>query len=338
MNAKSKAGLYCRVSTTHQADKASLTTQKERLTAYTTAHGHDIVDTYSDVGSGKDTKRSELDRLLADCRAGRVNVVLVTKLDRITQSTRDLDRLLTLFAEHEVTFVSISENIDSSSAMGRFMRDLLGLLTRLEREITGERVAADMRQRAEQGKFNGGQPPYGYESQRSIVNRLRKNGYAETTAQAEAAVKCPEPGKLYLIESEAVHVRAIFDRFLQTKSIRRTARDMNAAGLRTRNGKPWNSTSIYRILTNPTYTGLIRYARTATDALTGKFIKQAESILSEGKQDPLIAPDVSGLLKCGLCGSPMAGDLRSKYRGRQYRYYQCKRHHELGKEACPGVY
>ena len=83
------------------------------------------------------------------------------------------------FYKHDVTFVSITENIDSSTAMGRFMRDLLGLLARLEREITGERVATDMRHRASQGKFCGGHVPYGYMSQNALYKRLLKAGRSE---------------------------------------------------------------------------------------------------------------------------------------------------------------
>ena len=361
MTMKPRAGLYCRVSTSHQADKASLKTQQERLTAYAQAHGYEIVDTYADVGSGKDTKCTELDRLLNDCKIGRVNLVLVTKLDRITRSTRDLDKLLTLFAEYGVTFVSISENIDSSSAMGRFMRDLLGLLARLEREITGERVATDMRHRAEKGLFNGGKPPYGYMSQKAVYKRLLKAGRSEEDAQTEAAARCPQKGKLYRDDTEAGNVRLMFDLFLEKKSLRKTALTLNAQGMRTRKGGMWSVESVRHILNNPVYCGLVQYAKTATDPVSQKLIKQADWIVAQGEHDPVITQDLfdtvqavlstkqfkpvktgrvyllSGLLKCGLCASPMSGGISRRATAKTYAYYKCKGRDAYGEAFCQGV-
>jgi site-specific DNA recombinase len=85
--------------------------------------------------------------------------VLAKKLDRITRSTSDLDKLLQFFNNHNVHFVSISESIATNTARGRFMLYLLGLLAQLKREVTAERVATDMRHRASKGEWNGGVVP-----------------------------------------------------------------------------------------------------------------------------------------------------------------------------------
>jgi site-specific DNA recombinase len=111
--------------------------------------------------SAKDIERPQLQRLLHDVRAGRVSTVLVTKLDRISRSLHDLLDLMALFEKHGVLFVSLRDNIDTSGPVGRFILHILGAIAELERGITAERVAEDMKLRAKRGKWNGGMAPYG---------------------------------------------------------------------------------------------------------------------------------------------------------------------------------
>ena len=158
-----KAALYVRVSTEMQVEKESLSTQESRLRAYCAANGFQIRDVYRDKGvSAKDTDRPELQRLMEDCRRGKVQVVVVTALDRITRSLRDSIKLMDFFNDNSARFVSITQNIDSSTASGRLMRDMLAVFAKFERETIAERVASNMHQRAMLGKWNGGIVPYGY--------------------------------------------------------------------------------------------------------------------------------------------------------------------------------
>ena len=149
---KKRAGLYIRVSTEQQVDKSSLKTQEERLKAFCQQMEYKVVKVYKDAGlSAKNTNRPALSELMQDIKADRIDYVVVTKLDRITRSLRDLFQLMDFFNTNEVHFTSISESIDTKTAMGRFFFQLLGLLAQLEREVTAERVTTDMRHRAEKG-------------------------------------------------------------------------------------------------------------------------------------------------------------------------------------------
>src|SRR5918912_1614179 len=152
---------YPRVSTEMQMERDSLTNQVQALEAYGASHGSDL-RLYREEGvSAKDTQRPALQRLLADVRAGRVEAVVVTKLDRISRSLHDLLDLMALFEAHGVKFISLRDNIDTSGPVGRFMLHILGAIAELERAITAERVAEDMKLRARRGKWNGGLAPYG---------------------------------------------------------------------------------------------------------------------------------------------------------------------------------
>src|ERR687885_370759 len=169
---------YVRVSTDMQVERDALQNQIQALQAYESTQGLKL-RLYRDEGvSAKDTDRPDLQRLLADVRAGRVRSVIVTKLDRISRSLADLLDLMRLFEEHGVKFVSLRDNIDTSGPVGRFMLHILGAIAELERAIPAERVAEDMKLRARRGKWNGGLPPYG----RRLVN-----GRLEIIAE-EAAV------------------------------------------------------------------------------------------------------------------------------------------------------
>jgi len=362
------AGLYVRVSTMNQVDRESLSTQESRLRAYCEANGYRVYEVYRDAGfSGKDTKRPGLQALMSDVEAGRVQVVLVTKLDRITRSLRDLLKLVEFFHKHDVKFISITQNIDSSGPFGRFMRDLLGLIAQLEREVTAERVAEDMYHRAGLGKWNGGVVPYGYTTRHRIMTELLEQGYAEDEALRRAMELAPEPKRLYPDPEEAEVVRRIFRIFLETRSIRKTTHTVNALGFRTRRGVPWAASSIHRILTNPTYIGRIWYGKRKTNPVTGRLkqVPKEQWRIEKGEHEAIVSEEVfyeaqrvlasrekpsrakrtyllSGLIRCGRCGGPMYGYTHVKNtgkasKGKAYSYYKCHNHATKGKSVCPGL-
>lgn len=359
------AGLYVRVSTLNQVDRDSLSTQESRLRAYCQANGFQVHNVYRDAGvSAKDTNRPELEALMGDCRMGKIQAVAVTALDRITRSLRDFIKLMDFFEEHNVRFISISQNIDSKSPFGRFMRDLLVLIARLEREVDAERVSNDMHHRAFLGKWNGGIIPYGYTTFKRIFDEATAKGSPEEEARKLAGELAPEPKKLYIDPEEAEIVRKIFDTFVTTRSIRKTTHAINSLGLRTRKGSIWATSSVHRFLTNPTYLGKIWYGKRKTDLETGRLKKVGEEgwMIVDGQHEPIITEELfaeaqgimdpasrkptrayrtyllSGLLRCGRCGGSMHGyTFAKKTSGKAYSYYKCHNHGSKGPTACKGM-
>ena len=118
---KTKAALYVRVSTLEQAQEGySVSVQKEKLTQYANAQSYDIAGIYSDEGfSGKDLFRPAMERLLNDVKAGKINIVLIYKLDRLSRHVKDVLELVELFDKFNVTLYSLNENLDLSSPFGR---------------------------------------------------------------------------------------------------------------------------------------------------------------------------------------------------------------------------
>jgi site-specific DNA recombinase len=161
---------YIRVSTDMQTERDSLLNQEERIVAYAKAQKKPY-QIYSDAGiSAKDTDRPAFQQLISDIEANKIDTVVVTKLDRITRSLKDLIQLKELFDDYDVSFVSITQNLDTSNALGKFSFYILGLVAQLEREMTAERVADDMVARAIRGKWNGGVVPDGRTSWRRIYS------------------------------------------------------------------------------------------------------------------------------------------------------------------------
>jgi len=284
-------GLYVRVSTLNQVDKDSLKTQEERLIAYCKANEISGFEVYRDAGfSAKDTKRPALESLMKNIKDEKIRGVFVVKLDRITRSIKDLILLTEFFNKHNIKFVSISESIDTSTAMGRAMQNLLGIFAQLEREVTAERVAIDMQHRAARGKWNGGIVPYGYTTQKLLMKKFKKNGI-----DIKRALEiCPEEKKLFVDPEEAPVIGRIFETFLKSNSVRKTTIELNNRGIKTRRGQLWSKTTIHRILGSPLYAGFLTYGKRKTDPVSGRLIKQDKETwtIVEGEQDPIIPVEI----------------------------------------------
>ena len=354
-------GLYVRVSTINQIDKDSLKTQEDRLKAFCKANGINSFKVYRDAGfSAKDTKRPALETLFKDIKDGKVSGVFVVKLDRITRSIKDLIHLTEFFNKHNIKFVSISESIDTSTAMGRAMQNLLGIFAQLEREVTAERVAIDMQHRAARGKWNGGIVPYGYTIQKLLIKKFKNKGI-EINRALEI---CPEEKKLFVDPEEASVIKRIFETFLKTNSVRKTTIQLNTRGIKTRKGELWSKTTIHRILSNPIYAGFLTYGKRKTDPVSGKLIKQDKETwtIVEGEHDAIVPLEIfekvqnllsqnqgkptksgrtyllSGIVRCGLCGGAMTGHTFTK-KGTEkvYSYYKCYSRLQKGDMACKGL-
>lgn len=367
------AALYVRVSTLDQVERESLKTQEERLIAYCKANAISQYKVYKDAGtSAKDIKRPALEQLMQDIEAEKIQSVIVTKLDRITRSLKDLIQLMEFFEKNKVKFISITQQIDTSGPMGRFMLNLLGSVAQVEREMTAERVGEDLLHRALAGKWNGGIVPYGYLIRAKLLEELKKQGYNEEQRIKEANKTAPELKRLYINEKEAEIVRKIFDLYLERRGVRTVTEQLNAEGYRTRNNLPWVTASVFNILINPTYTGRIWYGKHKTSLATGRLEKMPKEQwnIVKGEHERIISDDIfyrvqeilkdksrvirktatpfllSGLLKCGKCNGFVYGvHYRKKYTSkttgkeklRHYFWYKCSNYTARGKAICKGL-
>lgn len=228
-----RVAIYTRVSTEDQAKEGfSLEAQRERLEAYCRARDWSVAATYVDEGhSGRNTRRPAYQRMMAERDSW--DALLVIKMDRIHRNARNFMEMMDDLLEWKKDFVSATESLDTSTAMGRFVMDIIQRIAQLESEQIGERVYMGMSQKAKAGPgILGFHPPLGYE----VVD-----------------------GRLELDDDEAVTVRETFEACLDGKTLEEIARDLNEQGRRTKRGTSWTAVKVFRILHNPIYAGHLRW-------------------------------------------------------------------------------
>lgn len=159
------AAIYCRVSTYSQGlgDYSSLDAQENKLREYCKFHGIDIYNVYRDTKTGSTLERDELNQLLEDAANGKFNLILVTKIDRLSRSIRDFQNLHDKLIDFGVDLVAVTQNIDMSTLSGRLMRDILIAFAEFERNMIAERTYEKLISQAEQGKWLGGLVNLGYD-------------------------------------------------------------------------------------------------------------------------------------------------------------------------------
>jgi site-specific DNA recombinase len=179
---------YLRVSTDKQADKGvSLDAQRAKVAAYAALYDLVLVETIEDAGySAKTLDRPGLARALDMLRRGEADALLVVKLDRLTRSVRDLGELVERhFAPGRAALLSVGEQIDTRSAAGRLVLNVLASVSQWEREAIGERTATAMQHKIALGEFTGGEPPYGFKVAGDGVQLERDEGEQEVIAAAK---------------------------------------------------------------------------------------------------------------------------------------------------------
>jgi site-specific DNA recombinase len=214
---------YARVSTDKQADRGvSLEAQTEKIRAMTVVHSADLIDIIVEAGeSAKSLNRPGMQRLLVLVDSGEVNAVVVAKLDRLTRSVKDLCELLERFDRRGVALISVAESLDTSSAAGRLVLNIMTAVSQWEREAIGERTRDAMRHKRTNGE-RVGNIAFGY--------RLGSDG-----VHVE-----PEP-------AEQAMITAIGELRARGRSLRRIAIDLNRRGWRTRRGSEWRLESVARV-------------------------------------------------------------------------------------------
>ena len=196
-----------------------------------------VPDAYDDGGiSGGTLGRPALQRLLADIETGRIDVVVVYKIDRLSRSLMDFAKLVDVFDRHSVTFVSVTQSFNTTTSMGRLTLNILLSFAQFEREVSGERIRDKIAASRKKGMWMGGNPPLGYD----VKER-----------------------KLVVNAEEAAAVRGIFERFLDVGSTTVLARALAAEGVTTKRGKPLNTGTLYKLLNNQAYIGMAVHKGTA---------------------------------------------------------------------------
>ncbi|WP_029077513.1 recombinase family protein [Bradyrhizobium sp. th.b2] len=244
-----RCAVYTRVSTDQGLDQEfnSLDAQYEASSAYIKSQAHAgwtlIKTRYDDGGySGGSTDRPDLQHLLDDIRARKIDVIVVYKVDRLTRSLADFAKLVELFDAHGVSFVSVTQQFNTTTSMGRLTLNVLLSFAQFEREVTSERIRDKIAASKRKGIWVGGPLPLGYDL---------------------------KDGKIAVDEREAEQVRLIFQRYLELSGVNALVRDLRERGLRTktrlastgstRGGIPFERGTLFYLLRNRFYIGEVKY-------------------------------------------------------------------------------
>ena len=244
-----RCAIYTRVSTDHGLDQEfnSLDAQYDAASAYIKSQAHAgwtlIRSRYDDGGySGGSTDRPDLQRLLDDIRARKIDVIVVYKVDRLTRSLADFAKLVELFDAHGVSFVSVTQQFNTTTSMGRLTLNVLLSFAQFEREVTSERIRDKIAASKRKGLWVGGNLPLGYEMR---------------------------DGKIAIVDEQAELVRSIFRRYLELGGVNELVRDLKDRNIRTktqhlssgktRGGIPFGRGALYYLLNNHFYIGEVKY-------------------------------------------------------------------------------
>lgn len=320
-----RCAIYTRKSSDEGLDQSfnSLDAQRAACEAYVlsqTSEGWSALsDHYDDGGfSGGNTERPGLRQLLADIEAGKVDIVVVYKIDRLTRSLSDFERIVEVFEKHDCSFVSVTQSFNTTGSMGKLMLNVLLSFAQFEREVTGERIRDKIAASKARGMWMGGMPPLGYDPPSDGARILRVN------------------------ETEAETVRYIFERYLELGSVHTLQRDLEERGIRskihvtpkgrTMGGQPIGRGALFYLLRNRIYLGQIVHKgevhegqhKAIIDAglfdrvgacLDAKALSHRTSAVQRNARAPL-----TGKL-FDAAGEPMSPTMSRGKSGRSYRYY-----------------
>jgi site-specific DNA recombinase len=330
-----RSAIYTRKSTDEGLEQEfnSLDAQRESGEAFVASQRHEgwqcLCEHYDDGGyTGGNMDRPALKRLLADIEAGKIDCVVVYKVDRLSRSLLDFARMMETFEKHGVSFVSVTQQFNTATSMGRLILNVLLSFAQFEREMISERVRDKIAATRRKGKWSGGMPLLGYTVQET---------------------------KLVVDEVEAQRVRQIFELYLEYQALLPVVTELNRRGWTTkhwttkkgihRGGRLFTKNSLYALLTNVTYIGQIRYKDEVhrgehSPIVPDELFHKAQALLQRNghtggravrnKHGALLR----GLLRCGPCGCAMSHTYTAKG-NRRYRYYVCGTAQQRGWSECP---
>jgi site-specific DNA recombinase len=332
-----RCAIYTRKSSEEGLDQAfnSLDAQREAAEAYIASQrldGWQVVATrYDDGGfSGGNTDRPALARLLADVEAGLIDTVVVYKVDRLSRSLLDFTRLMAAFDARKVSFVSVTQQFNTGTSMGRLVLNVLLSFAQFEREIIAERTRDKLSAMRRKGMWAGGLPPLGYDVD-------------------------PATKRLVVNADEAARVRGIFALYREHGALLpavEVLRDRGWVNKQTatrkgliRGGKAFDRGSLYRLLTNVMYAGRVAHKDQTHagehEAIVppGEFAEVQAHLGRNGKTGGAVVRNrygaiLKGLLRCSACDAAMTPTHTHK-KERRYRYYVCGRAQKNGHKTCP---
>lgn len=343
-HSQSKPALRCAIYTRKSTDEGleqdfnSLDAQRESAEAYIRSQQHEgwicLADRYDDGGfTGGNMERPALKRLMADIEAGKVDCVIVYKVDRLSRSLLDFARMMETFDKHQVSFVSVTQQFNTTHSMGRLTLNILLSFAQFEREVIAERTRDKIAATRRKGKWCGGRPILGY--------------------NVELDARGP---RLIVNPAEADQVREIVALYLKHRSLLAVVKELRLRGWRTKcwttrkgrksGGLPFDKNRLYNLLTNVTYAGKLTY----------------KDEVHEGQHEAIISPEefaevqnalrrnsltggagvrgcypalLKGLLFCGPCGCAMTHTYTQRTKATRYRYYVCLKAQKQGWSTCP---
>ena len=346
--------IYTRVSTSMQVDGFSLDAQKDKLRKYAEFQELTVAGEYSDEGkSGKNIEgRPEFQCMLGDIASGKddIEYVLVFKLSRFGRNAADVLNSLQLMQDYGVNLICVEDGINSSKDSGKLMISVLSAVAEIERENILVQTMEGRKQKAREGKWNGGFAPYGYK----LVD-----------------------GELKIADDEAEIIRIIYDKFIHTTmGANAVVRYLNRQGYvkkKRQNGTldAFTAHFVKIVLDNPIYCGKIAFGRRKTEKIQGSrnqyhVVKQDDYPIYEGIHDAIISEEdwllaqekrkktgvknekvyslehqhlLSGILRCPECGAALYGSVNRKRKKdgtfyRDYWYYACKHRLEYDGHKC----
>lgn len=332
-----RCAIYTRKSTSEglDSDFNTLDAQREACEFFIRSQvgdGWEIIATHYDDGgyTGGNIDRPAFQRLMADVDCHLVDQIVVYKVDRLSRSLMDFAKIMGKLDAANVGFVSVTQQFNTASSMGRLSLNVILCFAQYEREIISERTRDKMGASRRKGKWTGGFVPLGY-----AVDKERR--------------------RLVIVPGEAEIVRRAFELYVSLGSLAGVATRLNALGYKTKarngknahGGKPWTKQAVSKVLNNALYAGKVHYDGVLYEGeheaiVDCDMFDAVQRILRDSGPSPSRVgsnPDfiLTGLLTCGYCGAPFTSSSGTGKKGKKYRYYKCSRKSREGKRACPSI-
>ena len=321
-----RVAAYCRVSTDMEEQELSLRNQQEHYTSVIASNPEwTLAGIYADQGfSGTSASRPAFQRLLGDCRAGRVSMILTKSISRFARNAKDLLATIRMLSDLSISVIFEKEHIDTGAMETEFLLTLLAAFAESESRSISGNVKWSIRKRFRDGSFVLSKPPYGY----------AKHSPSDSGAEEVEYV---------LLSDQAAVVRQIYAMALGGEGCYNIANHLNSRNLASPGGGTWAANTVRLILRNPFYKGDLLLQKTYTDEnfrqrpnrgeedqylveshhvplVTGQEFERVQALLSLHHTNPLPTFTVfSGLLFCGVCGAPMNLDGDDRYRCKSSR-------------------
>jgi len=307
-----RVATYRRISTNEKNQPYSLEAQERSLGQYVKSQPNwELCADFVDMQTATNNQRPGLESLLADARAGRFDVVLVYRLDRIVRTVAGMMEILAALDEGDVKFRSATEPFDTLTPSGKMGMQMVSVIAEFEHDVFIDRIVEGFQTKALRGEWLSGPAPFGYS-----LDKARKS--------------------LTINNAEAPVVRKIYELYGEGHGATSVAETLNNAGYRTRTNCRWNAQGVLRVLAAPVHVGKIFHLgdvhpgiheAVIDDELFNKVaaIRLARNSSRKARSQVTTTSDfiLTGLISCGVCGAPYIGARAHGSSKRTYRYYVC---------------